>query len=331
MLTRRIGIAAALIAVVLAPAAGAYLKFGTSVGNQVVGLQWADFPVKYQITNRAVAGVTPQQLQAAVANGFATWGQPDNVNVSGQFNGLTNLDPIEGNGTVIGFMSKPSQDRTLGETSWVIDDNTGEIVSSSIFLNSIFAWSVAPNGEANRFDVESVVVHELGHLLGLGHSSMGETDLQGGGRVVRGKRAVMFPIAYGQGSIVDRQLQADDIAGITDIYGNATAAATLGALQGRVTLNNVGVYGAHVIAFNPATGEMVSGYTLTTGGHFVIAGLKPGQYIVRVEPLDDVDQDSVFDPDDVINVNFQVSYYSKTVAVPAGGANVAIVVAVKAK
>ena len=331
MLTRRIGIAAILIAIVLAPAVGAYLKFGTSVGNLVVGLQWGEFPVQYRITNRSVAGVTAQQLQTAVANGFSAWGQPENVNVSGQFAGLTNLDPVEGNGTVIGFMSRPDQDRTLGETSWVIDDNTGEIVSSTIFLNSIFSWSVAPNGEANRFDVESVVVHELGHLLGLGHSSLGETDLQSGGRAVRAKRAVMFTISYGQGTILDRNLQADDIAGITDIYGNAASGAALGAIQGRVTLNNTGVYGAHVTAFNPATGDLVSGYTLTDGGHFVIAGLKPGQYIVRVEPLDDVDQDSVFDPDDVINVDFQVAYYSRRVSVPAGGSNAPIVIAVKSK
>ena len=334
MPTRRIVIAVFVVfavALALTPGARAYLKFGTSVGNIVVGLQWDDFPVKYSITNRNVAGVTATQLQAAVANGFASWGRPENVDISGQFLGFTNLDPVDGPQTVIGFMSKPDQDRTLGETSWVIDDATGEIVSASIFLNSIFSWSVAPNGESNRFDVESIVVHELGHLLGLGHTALGETELGGGGRIIRGKRAVMFPIAFPPGSIADRNLQADDIAGITDIYGNAASAAALGAIQGRVTLNNNGVFGAHVTVFNPATGDLVSGYTLTSGGHFVIAGLKPGQYIVRAEPLDDVDQDSVFDPDDVINVNFQVAYFSRPVSVPAGGAGAPIVIAVKSK
>jgi hypothetical protein len=142
---------------------------------------------------------------------------------------------------------------------------------------------------------------------------------------------VMFPIAYATGSTVDRNLQADDIAGITDIYGDATAASELGAIQGRVTLNNVGVFGAHVTAFNPATGELVAGYTLTDRGDFVISALKPGQYVVRVEPLDDIDLDSVFDPDQVININFQVTYYAKPVSVPAGGAGASITIAVKSK
>ena len=332
MSTHRVTFGAVVLCLVLSPVAGAYLKFGSQVGNQVVGLQWSSFPVRYSITNRNVPGVTAAQLQGTVANGFNTWGGPDNVDISGQFLSFTNLEPVDTDSqTVIGFQSRPDLDRTLGQTSWVIDDNTGQIIASDIFLNSIFQWSVAPNGEANRFDVESVIVHELGHLLGLGHSMLGETDLQGTSRTVRGKRAVMFPIAYPMGSIVDRSLQADDVAGITDIYGDSTAGAELGAIQGRVTLNNSGVYGAHVLAFNPATGDMVSGYTLTQNGSFVIAGLKPGQYIVRVEPLDDVDQDSVFDPDDVINVNFKIAYYTRLVAVPAGGAGAPIVITVKSK
>ena len=52
---------------------------------------------------------------------------------------------------------------------------------------------------------------------------------------------------------------------------------------------------------------------------------------MRVEPLDDIDLDSVFDPDTVININFQIAYYARPVAVPAGGAGPAITIAVKSK
>jgi hypothetical protein len=170
----------------------------------------------------------------------------------------------------------------------------------------------------------------MGHFLGLGHSALGETELRsGGGRTVLGKRAVMFPIAYQPGSVVDRTLQADDVAGITDVYGTPEAFQGLGAIQGRVTLNGTGVFGAHVTAFNPATGDLVSGFTLTDQGEFVIAALKPGQYIVRVEPLDDADLDGFFDTDTPVNVNFQVTYYSRQVAVPAGGAGNSIVIKVR--
>ena len=322
-----------IIAFVLAPGLRGYLKFGVQVGDRMVGLQWTRQPIRYAVTSRDVTGVSAAQLQTAVAHAFAEWDRPANVAIASQFQGFTTAEPFNDDATsVIGFRSRPELDRTLGATTFVIDDTTGEILEADIFLNSAFTWSVAANGEANKFDVESVVVHEMGHFLGLGHSALGETELRsGGGRTVLGKRAVMFPIAYPAGSIADRTLQADDVSGITDIYGDATAQRDLGAIQGRVTLNGAGVFGAHVTAFNPATGELVSGFTLTDQGEFVIGALTPGRYIVRVEPLDDADVDGFFESDTPVNINFQVAYYSRQVAVPAGGAGPAIAIKVKSK
>ena len=62
-------------------------------------------------------------------------------------------------------------------------------------------------------------------------------------------------------------------------------------MSGRVTKNGQGVYGAHVVAFNLATGAMVGGFSLDSQGSFVIGDLRPGPYIVRTEPLDDGDTD----------------------------------------
>jgi hypothetical protein len=131
--------------------------------------------------------------------------------------------------------------------------------------------------------------------------------------------AVMFPIAFTRGNIADRSLKADDIAGISDIYGTTTFSRELGSISGRVTKGGRGVQGAHVVAFSPRTGKLVGGFTLTENGNFVIAGLEPGPHVLRAEPLDDGDANSFFDDDFDVDVDFRVAFYDRVVAVPRGG------------
>lgn len=336
MTARRLGVLALLVAALaLSPGVGAYLKLGQRVGNQVIGITWSasQLPIRYFVTNRDAVGVTAPQLQAATDRAFGRWEGAPNVALSSNFVGFTGANPFVDDGlSVVGFQSRPDLDRVLGATTFELDTVTGAIRESDIFLNTIFDWSIAQNGEANRFDVESVMVHELGHLLGLGHSALGETEPRaGGGRTILGKRAVMFPIAYPRGNVEDRTLEADDVAGISDLYGNVEGNRRLGAVSGRVTLNGAGIFGAHVTVFNAATGALSGGFTLNAQGAFVIAGLPPGAYIVRAEPLDDADVDSFFDEDTVVNINFRPAFYTKHVAVPAGGTGPSIEIRVRAK
>ncbi len=327
MIRRRVtSLAVIALALMLSSGVEAYLLFGIS---------WppGSLPIRYYVTNRDVPGVTALQLQTATDRAFGAWAGAPNVTLGSQFAGFVGANPHVADGaSVIGFVSRPDLPRVLGQVFFQYDMVTGVITESDIFLNSIFEWSVAPGGDVNRFDVQSVMTHELGHLLGLGHSALGETEPRaGGGRNVLGKRAVMFPIAYPRGNVADRTLEADDLAGISDIYGNAEANRLLGSISGRVTLNGAGVFGAHVTAFNPATGALSAGYALDNQGRFVIGGLPAGLYIVRVEPLDDIDLTSVFSEDTTVNINFRPMFYGKQVAVPAGGAGPSIEMQVRAK
>jgi hypothetical protein len=302
-----------------APAADAYLKLGTRIATGIANLRFNRFPIRYFVTNRDVPGVTAPQLQQAVERGFASWAAIPNIGLSSQFVGFTGATPVNGdNANVIGFTSRPDLDRVLGSTSFTVDTVTGEILEADIFLNSTFTWSVAAAGEPGRQDVESIALHEIGHLHGLGHSMLGETELIAGGRRVIGAEAVMFPIAFSAGAL-NRVPRADDIAGISDIYGNDQFRNSTGSMSGRVTKNGKGVVGAHVVAFNPTTGKMVATFTLSEDGAFVIAGLEPGLHIVRVEPLDDADTNSLLDSSFNVDADFKVAFYNRIVTVPRGG------------
>lgn len=334
-MTRSAIIATALVGLAVFASAAhleAYITLGATVGGRVVNLRW-DRTVDYFVTNRDIADVTAPQLQAVVDRAFTAWAGVPRTSIGHRFVGFTGAEPVGGDGlTVIGFRDRPELERTLAAASFEIDNVTGRLLEVDIFFNTIHPWSVAAGGRAGRFDVESIGVHEVGHLLGLGHSGLGETELRAeGGRRVVAKRAVMFPIAYPGGNIDDRTLKADDKAGITDLYGTSDASRSTGSLSGRVTLSGQGIFGAHITAVHTATGDMVGGFSLTSRGEFVISGLTPGLYIVRVEPLDDADIGSFFDDDAGVTLNFAPTFHDRLVAVPRGGTGPAIEIKVKAK
>ncbi len=311
----------------------AYLKFGYEVNGKEFTLKWQTTPIRYFVTDSGVPGVSAAQFQTAVGNAFNTWSAVPTASVSYQFGGFTRNLPGEDDGrNTLGFLNEPELDRVLASTSYLVDDRTGELVEADIFFNAAFSWSVASAGERNRWDLESIALHEIGHLNGLGHSAIGETELlSGGGRRVLSTGSVMFPIALGTGDISGRRLTADDIAGVSDLYPDNGFNDTTGSVSGRITKSGVGVNGAHIVAFDPRSGEMVGNFSLDATGQFSIAGLKPGPHVLRVEPLDDADIESFFDLADPTDVNFRVGFYERMVIVPKGGDSGAVEVKVVPK
>ena len=274
-------------------------------------------PVQYFVNERSIPGISATQLRDAITRAFSTWMAVPTASLQSQFLGFTAASPgTLDQRTTFGFLDRPELDRVLGATSFLLDSTTGEILEADVFFNTQFNWSVAVNGEAGRVDLESIALHEIGHLFGLGHSALGETEIAPAGRRVIGSGAIMFPIAMTAGTTSDRQLQADDIAGISDLYPGPQFAASTSSISGRVTKNGAPVFGAHVVAMNLTTGALIGGFSLSEQGEFVIGGLAPGSYLLRVEPLDDADTESFFTGP--IDIDFRARYATRVVIAPPG-------------
>jgi Matrixin len=298
----------------------AYLRSFLDLDGERIFVRWLEPTIRYVVNDRGVSGVSGAELQTVVDRAFARWRDVPTSAISFQSAGVTTASPLDQDFiNTIGFINAPEFEGVLGLTTVTFDTVTGEIVEADIFFNSTELWSVAAQGQAGRFDLESVATHEAGHFLGLDHSALGFFEEKDGDVRLASAEAIMFPYAFDAGNIALRTLRPDDIAGASFIYPDGDFSATTGTLSGRVIRGTAGAYGAHVMALNPITGRMIGGFVLGSAGEFAIAGLEPGQYVVRVEPIDDIGIDSFFEEPPTVELDFAPRFYDRFVTVPAGG------------
>jgi len=152
----------------------------------------------------------------------------------------------------------------------------GQILDSdTLFRNDGQATFATPSAlstqaGAGAYDLQSLLTHELGHWMGLGHSAV--------------IRAMMFPYAPAPGTYVgdrptvaapDAPLSDDDRTGIRALYPDPNDTVNVGSLRGQVAPANsfalamqpapaagsfvTGIVGAHVVAVDTSTGSVVAG------------------------------------------------------------------------
>ena len=172
----------------------------------------------------------PVSFNQSIQNAFNTWAAASN--------GRVTFQQVADNGAVAGDSSIPASyavDIRIGAFHSVPNSGFAGIgaagfgppgndlffpdaLAGDIFLNMDSKFFVAPGNEGDIFhtsgiyinDLEGLVLHELGHAaIGLAHSIDGTFPALGD---------VMYPF---DANFVNRQLSAQDIAGLQSVYGIA--------------------------------------------------------------------------------------------------------------
>ena len=263
-------------------------EFSKSLGGlQDQKVAAGNWPFIYTLNADGVPNITDGSDLNAVRASFATWAAISTATIrfteaskttSNKYanaNDGVNLVSFEDDQFPFsyGVLAVAAKTLKVDPTTQVAQIIDADIVVNPEFVNDIkYNLGILDNAKnKGYFDIQSVITHEIGHVLGLLHSGV--------------VGATMF-YTLGSGTKV-RTLEQDDISWASYGYPGATYNTTYGSISGNITYGYGGqpVAGALVYAINTVTKDSVHAYS-DASGNYLVPGLIPASYYIYIEPLD---------------------------------------------
>ncbi len=274
---------------------------GNQSGNSNSPYVWPDaaLPIKWHLSKDGLpgSGISNKRLAEELSAAFNTWQNIPTSKIAFQYGGEVDRRKGGDDGLVLVTFTDPEEVFppevlayarifTFAEPTTITNgdldgDGTldfpvgtypaGTIYNADIMFDS--SKNLTVSGEDFTNDIRMIALHEIGHLIGLSHSSI--------------EKASLWPFAHGNVA-AGRSLAEDDIAYASLFYPQAPQYSQVyGTISGQITdgIYKHGVLGAHIFAADKTTGEkQVGGYSLSSGTYLL--PVKQGSYYVGIEPLD---------------------------------------------
>ncbi len=224
----------------------------------------------------------------AARRALARWSSLSNINFIVVWSASTSISPADGGDgisliTIADTIENEAfnSDTTAGRTRVFFDPETGTIAEADISINPRprtddgAEIQFSTDGTPGTYDLEATFTHEVGHLLGLDHSAMIGSTMQG-------RQA--FNGTFGLPALTERTLSEDDRQKIRTLYGSKQR---VGRIEGKLADNRtpgalVPLSGVNVWAESLTTGKVVVSDVSADDGSYKLEGLVPGQYRVMV-------------------------------------------------
>ena len=221
--------------------------------------------------------------------GFNDWGAVPSAFISFEYEGTAQLE-VSGNDNrnlifydATGELMGAPEGTGVIAFARVLNNDDGLITDVDIVFNGRdHQFSIEENNTPEDFvDLQGVMTHEIGHLLGLDHSPLVGEPVD---------RPTMYPYNTASAPREERSLEPDDFAGITALY---PVEGLTGGVRGQVLSADGPAFGVHVVAYQADTDVFVaSSLSGSAGdqkgpngdGRYEILGLPPGDYHIAIEP-----------------------------------------------
>ncbi|HEX3248243.1 MAG TPA: matrixin family metalloprotease [Pyrinomonadaceae bacterium] len=280
-------------------------------------IHWPKKTIEIALSNSLLSpgsNIKPDSdVVGAVRRALARWSNLSNVNFVVTWSPATSISPADaGDGVSLVTIADTleneafNSETTTGRTRVFFDPETGNIAEADISINPRpraedgTQLQFSTDGTPGTYDLEATFTHEIGHLLGLDHSAVLSSTMQG-------RQA--FNGTFGLPALTERTLSEDDRQKVRSLYGPKVR---LGRIEGRLADNRIAgtltpLDGVNVWAENVANGRVIASDVTAEDGSYKLEGLAPGQYRVIVAAGSDAQKFRSFEVSNQVAVKADVA------------------------